>query len=73
MMMPGVAERKWELDSLCWPMRLAQGYWAATRDQAPFDWADAMRAAIRTMREQQRMTSPGPYTFERPAAAPPKR
>jgi meiotically up-regulated gene 157 (Mug157) protein len=71
MMMPGVAERKWELDSLCWPMRLAQGYWAATRDHGPFDgpWADAMRAAIRTMREQQRMTSPGPYTFERPSGS----
>jgi meiotically up-regulated gene 157 (Mug157) protein len=67
-MKPGVAERKWELDSLCWPMRLAAGYWAATRDAVPFDarWAQAARAAIRTMREQQRMTSPGPYTFQRP-------
>lgn len=70
-MKPGVAERKWELDSLCWPMRLAQGYWAATRDAAPFDaqWAEAMRTAIRTMREQQRMTSPGPYTFQRPGVS----
>lgn len=67
-MKPGVAERKWELDSLCWTMRLAHGYWAATKDPAPFDaqWAQAARTAIRTMREQQRITGPGPYSFQRP-------
>ena len=27
---PGVAERKWEIDSLCFPIRLAYGYWQAT-------------------------------------------
>jgi meiotically up-regulated gene 157 (Mug157) protein len=34
-MKPGVAERKWELDSLCYPMRLAHAYWTATRDASP--------------------------------------
>lgn len=67
LMKPGIAERKWEVDSLCYPMRLAHGYWRATRDPAPFDalWADAARASVRTFREQQRLHGPGPYRFLR--------
>jgi meiotically up-regulated gene 157 (Mug157) protein len=66
-MRPGVAERKWELDSLCYPMRLAHAYWAQTGDTTPFDalWAKAMARAVATMREQQRKTDDGPYRFER--------
>ncbi|SEM75971.1 hypothetical protein SAMN05192583_1130 [Sphingomonas gellani] len=66
-MKPGVAERKWELDSLCYPMRLAHAYWTATRDPAPFDalWAESMARAVATMREQQRKNDDGPYRFER--------
>lgn len=66
-MKPGVAERKWELDSLCYPLRMAHAYWTATQDKAPFDdlWASAMRVVVRTMREQQRKTDDGPYRFER--------
>ena len=66
-MKPGVAERKWEIDSLCYPMRLAHGYWQATRDARPFDatWAQAARASVRTFREQQRKDGPGPYSFLR--------
>ena len=66
-MKPGVAERKWEIDSLCYPMRLAHGYWTATRDKAPFDalWAKAMARAVATLREQQRKDGPGPYHFQR--------
>jgi meiotically up-regulated gene 157 (Mug157) protein len=67
-MKPGVAERKWELDSLCWTLRLAAGYWRATSDKRPFDtlWASGARAAVRTMREQQRLHDKGPYAFRRP-------
>jgi meiotically up-regulated gene 157 (Mug157) protein len=66
-MKPGVAERKWEIDSLCYPMRLAHGYWTATRDTAPFDalWSQAMARAVATFREQQRKDGPGPYHFQR--------
>lgn len=66
-MKPGVAERKWEIDSLCYPMRLAHAYWTATRDKAPFDelWARGMKRAVATLREQQRLESPGPYHFQR--------
>src|SRR5580704_11831285 len=34
---PGVGERKWEVDSLCYTIRLAHGYWRATGDTRPFD------------------------------------
>ncbi|WP_375194441.1 glycoside hydrolase family 125 protein [Sphingobium sp.] len=66
-MKPGVAERKWEIDSLCYPMRLAHDYWKASGDSAPFDalWAKAARTSIRTFREQQRKDGPGPYRFLR--------
>ncbi len=66
-MKPGVAERKWEIDSLCYPMRLAHGYWTATRDKMPFDdlWAKAIRRAVATFREQQRKDGKGPYHFQR--------
>ena len=66
-MKQGVGERKWEIDSLCYPMRLAHGYWTQTGDTAPFDsgWAAAMRLAVATMRVQQRRNGNGPYHFQR--------
>ncbi len=71
-MAPGVAERKWEIDSLCYPVRLAHGYWKATGDIGPFDatWQNAMRRVLQTFREQQRKTSDGPYHFQRKAENP---
>ena len=71
-MRPGVGERKWEIDSLCYPLRLAHGYWRATGNTAPFDaqWRDAARTIVRTLREQQRKTGPGPYHFQRASLIP---
>jgi meiotically up-regulated gene 157 (Mug157) protein len=71
-MKPGVAERKWEVDSLCYCIRLAYGYWKATGDIAPFDkeWTRAMRLVVATFREQQRKTGQGPYHFQRRTEVP---
>ena len=38
-MKPGVHERKWEIDSLCFPIRLAYHYWKTAGDAAPLDAA----------------------------------
>ncbi len=66
-MKPGVHERKWEVDSLCYPIRLAYHYWKASNDRAPFDaaWREAILRTLKTFREQQRKTGPGPYSFQR--------
>lgn len=66
-MKPGVHERKWEIDSLCYPIRLAYRYWKETNDTAPFDesWHKAIALTLQTFREQQRKTGKGPYHFMR--------
>jgi uncharacterized protein len=64
-MHPGVGERKWEIDSLCYTVRLAHGYWKATDDVSPFDvrWRSAAQTILSTFREQQRKNGSEPYTF----------
>jgi meiotically up-regulated gene 157 (Mug157) protein len=66
-MKAGVHERKWEIDSLCYPIRLAYAYWKQTGDKAPFDgkWKDAIIATLKTFKEQQRKENDGPYRFQR--------
>ena len=66
-MKPGVHERKWEVDSLCYPIRLAYHYWKLSNDRAPLDatWRDAVLLTLKTFREQQRKTGQGPYRFQR--------
>ena len=68
----GVAERKYELDSLCYPIRLAHGYWKCTGDTRPFDsaWKHAMHLVLETMQIEQQKCQPSPYHFERKAFAP---
>ncbi len=71
-MKSGVAERKWEIDSLCYPIRLAHGLWKTTGSAAAFDetWHDAAKRIVATFREQQRKTSQGPYHFQRSSPIP---
>ena len=66
-MKPGVHERKWEVDSLCYPIRLAYGYWKISGDTSPFDaaWLEAVSKIVQTFREQQRKQDQGPYHFQR--------
>lgn len=66
-MKPGIHERKWEIDSLCYPIRLAYGYWKETQDTSPFDdkWVSAQQKILQTFKEQQRKDNLGPYKFER--------
>ena len=71
-MKPELHERKYEIDSLCYPVRLAHGYWMATGDASVFDapWREAMKLAVATLREQQRTGGHGPYRFQRVSAVP---
>jgi uncharacterized protein len=71
-MKPELHERKWEIDSLCYAVRLAHGYWKATGDASCFtpDWKKAAGLIVQTFREQQRLTGPGPYRFQRVTAVP---
>ena len=69
-MQPGIHERKWEIDSLCYPIRLAYKYWKLTANTTVFDdqWVSAMERTLKTFKEQQRKENNGPYTFQRTTA-----
>lgn len=66
-MIPEVHERKWEIDSLCYPIRLAYEYWKQTGDSSIFDeeWLEAMDKILATFKEQQRYDGVGRYKFQR--------
>ena len=66
-MKPELLERKWEIDSLCYPLRLAYHYWKVTGDASIFDenWLKAVENILRTFKEQQRKEDKGPYRFQR--------
>lgn len=66
-MKAGVHERKWEIDSLCYPIRLAYRYWKLTGDTSPFDaqWQQAIKSTLNVFRDQQRKYGNGPYKFQR--------
>lgn len=62
-----VFERKWEIDSHCYPVRLAYEYWKTTGDTSVFDgeWLLAVQNMLKTFGEQQRKEGPGSYMFLR--------
>jgi uncharacterized protein len=68
---PGVHERKWEIDSLCYVVRLSWHYWKLTGDRSCFDenWDKAMRLIVKTLRTEQRKDGTSPYFFIRRTTA----
>ncbi|WP_374188040.1 glycoside hydrolase family 125 protein [Hoylesella oralis] len=66
-MKPELHERKYEIDSLCYPLRLAYYYWQVTGDTSVFgeEWMQAMKNILKVFHDQQRKSGYGPYKFER--------
>ena len=62
-----VFERKWEIDSHCYPIRLAYAYWKTTGDTSVFDeeWLDAIELTLKVFKDQQRKKGHGDYFFLR--------
>ena len=67
----GVHERKWEIDSLCYPVRLTNAYLQQTDDASVLDkqWQDAMRLIVKTFKVEQRKDGESPYRFVRKTTA----
>lgn len=66
-MLPELHERKWEIDSLCYPIRLAYEYYKVTGDASVFDttFIEAMQKVLATFKDQQRKDGLGDYHFQR--------
>lgn len=66
-MTPWTWERKWELDSLCYPVRLLGDWWEATRDASVFDEKVhlMLRRIVETMRTEQHHGARSEYRFRR--------
>ncbi|MFH4965689.1 glycoside hydrolase family 125 protein [Gaetbulibacter sp. M235] len=67
LMLPGVHERKWEIDSLCYVIRLANEYYQITKDTSIFDddFDKAMRLIVKTFKTEQRKHNESKYVFSR--------
>ncbi len=65
---PWVFERKYEIDSLCYPLRLIYKYWKATGDSSVFDesFNQAAKVIIKQWITEQRHFEKSPYSFIRP-------
>ncbi|WP_299088777.1 glycoside hydrolase family 125 protein [uncultured Metabacillus sp.] len=66
-MSPIVWERKYEIDSLCYPIQLAFLYWKQTDNKEPFDQAflKALYMIIEVWTTEQDHENRSPYRFER--------
>jgi meiotically up-regulated gene 157 (Mug157) protein len=69
-MKPELHERKWEIDSLCYAIRLAYEYWKTTGDTSVFteEWERAIALIVKTFKDQQRKNGLGAYNFQRETA-----
>lgn len=66
-MSPWVWERKFELDSICFTIRLAYLYWKETERTDIFDanFKSAVRTIVKLWKTEQRHFERSPYRFER--------
>jgi len=66
-MKPELHERKWEIDSLCYPVRLSYNFWKLSGDSSFFSptYDKALQLVLTTFREQQRKEGRGAYHFAR--------
>lgn len=66
-MKPALWERKYEVDSLCYPIQLAYLFWKSTGSTAHFgaNFADACNTIIALFRTEQHHMEQSPYRFER--------
>ncbi|HZL09168.1 MAG TPA: glycoside hydrolase family 125 protein [Prolixibacteraceae bacterium] len=66
-MKPELHERKWEIDSLCYPVRLLYNYWKTSGNNACFseEWHNVFRSILTTFKKQQRKENNGDYHFTR--------
>ncbi|QBD82555.1 glycoside hydrolase family 125 protein [Ktedonosporobacter rubrisoli] len=69
---PWVWERKFELDSLCYPVKLCYSYWKATQEETIFNGVvhQMLQKIVATMQVEQCHDQASSYTFERPYPAP---
>ena len=66
-MRPELWERKYEIDSLCYPVQLSWLMWkgAGMTDQFDDAWLEAVKLIIRTFRTEQDHEARSPYRFQR--------
>ena len=67
----GVHEQKWEVDSLCYVIRLSYHYYKLTGDNSIFDetWIQSSKIIYDTFLTEQRKDGKSPYTFIRNGTA----
>lgn len=69
---PIVWERKYEIDSLCYPLRLTYLYWKATGDDSILDesFVKSCKTTVELWITEQHHFEESPYRFTRPSCGP---